>query len=1397
MWGCVKWIFVGTLILLLLLFIGIWGGWQFLGTDSFANYVKRKIEANLQSHLGRGVEIGKVTFIREKPARIVIENLRIANAPGATRPYFATVRQVIITGGVESFWNRVIRLGRIELVDPQVFFEVFPEGQTLTHNWPRWKRSPPRRFEITRLEITKLVAGGGLFHFNDRRHDIVGVVSNLSADVDPLFRKGIYEGTATSPTAQVRIKDYEPFDLNLRGGFYYRPGSLSLKSIALRGQGIEAYFSGLVDPLSDAVYNLKVTSRTELTRVREIFRVEKELAGLLELDGTLRGKRGDFQLDANLAVPELLADTYELGNLRGAVHITDEQTSLDLRSADYGGGKVSADYLLSKYAEPYPMKVDLRYDGISVEKLFADWNVKDTGLRGGASGSLHYEWNKDDVLSGHGEGNAVLNRGAVAFGNARYPIPVAGRTRFALNRGVITFAPSTLRTERSDVAFDGSLRIENLVADLKVLVNSRDFSELDRIGYNFARSAGKNDYELLGLAGAGTITGTVRGAIGEPFVVAHIDGASLDYNNVRLGAADIDLRYDGPRGILTFDRAIFRDGGASLTMVGTIGFPDRGPSPRFDLNLEAAGWPVERTLQVIELEMPGLSGIGTGRLHVEGTPDSGRVDFADLRIVRDDARLNLNGLLAWEPGEGNSTFDLDVGAESYPVSELLAFLEIKNIPVSGALTGTLHLEGPKKTLAGAGNIIIRNGTIMGEPIELATADLVFEQGVMKATHVEVRSPAGTVLGEAEVDLVNERFSYVIRSSEVDIARLKAFAAVNRLFGGRLRITSSGAGTFENPEVVIEATLVEGAVRGVALPGDEPPPTLYFATREGKLVIRGSGLNAFSITGDGTIAPDGTLDGTARLEVTDVARLLSLFLPTSEFPGSGKFVADLKLGGKLSPLEALVVEATIPTLDVQISEHHVTAPEPIRMTLQNGRVDLLSWNVASDGSTFSADGFVSLVGQKELNLRLSGLMEAAIVQLFNPDVRADGHVNLAAGITGTLDRPRVEGTAEIRDAQLKLAGFPQLIDNITGTLVFKGDRVELDALTASLGGGTIGAGGFIVLDGFTPQTVRLNVTGTDVSIRYFEGLTIDGDVNLVLSGDMERMVLQGDVKVDRAVYYKDIDFSTQLLTLLLERKGLIPEVAASWQDRIAMRIHLSAEDTIAISNNIAQITGSAELDVTGTLAKPVILGLIDIDEGGEIRLQDKEYRVVHGSINFQNPFQTDPYFDVTAESRQGDYELTITLTGTLDRLNPTITSDPPASDWTLLTLLGIDPSGSAQGNGTGNVDLASLQNFSTSILVQSLGSLLGTRILPFADTVRLEGLLQQENPSVTFEKQINPDLRVIVTYFTEDPQNRNVEVVEWQVTSDWVVQFTRDTKLGEAVIINALSARFRRRYEGRW
>ena len=135
MWGCMKFFGCGGIALVALIAILVIIGWLYIGTKSFAELVQLRIQKTMESRLGRSVSIGSVEIERGRQSRIIINDVRIANVPGGKRRHFATVKQIIITGGIDSFWGRKIRVGRVDLIDPRMSFEVFKPGGPFDHNF--------------------------------------------------------------------------------------------------------------------------------------------------------------------------------------------------------------------------------------------------------------------------------------------------------------------------------------------------------------------------------------------------------------------------------------------------------------------------------------------------------------------------------------------------------------------------------------------------------------------------------------------------------------------------------------------------------------------------------------------------------------------------------------------------------------------------------------------------------------------------------------------------------------------------------------------------------------------------------------------------------------------------------------------------------------------------------------------------------------------------------------------------------------------------------------------------------------------------------------------------------------------------------------------------------------
>ena len=285
--GCIRRLGIGLLALIVILILAIVGTWSYFGSASFARYVATKVENFLEFKLGRDVTIGKVIVSRDPIGQITLRDITISNVPGATREHFATVDEVVIVGGIESFWTRTLRLGRVDVRGARLNVEFFPEGSPLTHNFPRWTPAQPRRFQITRVEVDRIFIAGATVELLDRERDLEILARGISSELTPTLSEQIYEGTATSPSVAVQFRDYEPLDLTMKAGYRYTPGVLALDGVLLEQEGVRIALSGKVDPLTEAVYQFDLEGLLELAQVRRIFALESELEGTMAFDGRL------------------------------------------------------------------------------------------------------------------------------------------------------------------------------------------------------------------------------------------------------------------------------------------------------------------------------------------------------------------------------------------------------------------------------------------------------------------------------------------------------------------------------------------------------------------------------------------------------------------------------------------------------------------------------------------------------------------------------------------------------------------------------------------------------------------------------------------------------------------------------------------------------------------------------------------------------------------------------------------------------------------------------------------------------------------------------------------------------------------------------------------------------
>jgi translocation and assembly module TamB len=455
--------------------------------------------------------------------------------------------------------------------------------------------------------------------------------------------------------------------------------------------------------------------------------------------------------------------------------------------------------------------------------------------------------------------------------------------------------------------------------------------------------------------------------------------------------------------------------------------------------------------------------------------------------------------------------------------------------------------------------------------------------------------------------------------------------------------------------------------------------------------------------------------------------------------------EVRVHGPLTEANALRAIARFDPLLVLVPEYPGRTRAPVILRFEKGVLTVDELQLFAEGTDLAIRGQADLLGGGPLDLQVQGEADLRGLSAVSPRLRAFGAGRLNLALSGTWQEPRLEGTLRLLGAGLRVRGFPHGVSALTGTLRFTEGGAALEDVKGSLAGGRVAATGTLAFAGGRLRSFDVRPKGEDLSVRWPEGLRSLIDADLRLFGDEVRSFATGTIDVKQAVYSRRYDVASELLALRTA------EEEAAEGGGMNLDLRLRAPGTLRIDNNLASLYARADLQLRGTSQAPVLLGRAEVDRG-RIYFQGRTYVIRHGSLDFVNPTRLDPLFDIEAETRLQSYRVTLRVNGTLERVTPTLTSDPPLSALQILNLLaGADEatvaamtttrSNEAQLAASGAATLAAGRLSEEVGLERGAGKLLGLDRFSI-DPALLRGNGQTPTARVTLGKRITPDLNVI-------------------------------------------------------
>ncbi len=682
--------------------------------------------------------------------------------------------------------------------------------------------------------------------------------------------------------------------------------------------------------------------------------------------------------------------------------------------------------------------------------------------------------------------------------------------------------------------------------------------------------------------------------------------------------------------------------------------------------------------------------------------------------------------------------------------------------------GELVLDFEGRPLEGHAAFALHGGSWWGQRIESLAGRLEGHEGRWKVDPLEAKGPAGVFVGRAGASLAAREWNVEAVHFELELGALEGledWRLSGRVGGGG--VASYAANGWRGKlDIAAEALRCRGFELG---------------TLAGGLTFESSSVQiALTRPREGGFHLEGRLELEEGWPFVAVARFDRLV-----FEAPLAFARDawarvegrLALRGPLARPRAWSMEGRVGQAELFLGAERLVARDvtarlgagwlevgPATVEGTGSRAELaLRWNLADD----LAQG------------KLEGVLDAGVLALAWPELRARGSVGVRLEIEGPLEAPRFRGEARMEDGRLYLAGLREPLERLSWRLVWEGGpRARIEALSARLGGGEIQGTGAVLLEGWHPTHYRVELELTQVRLTLPEGFRGTYEGALVWEGDREGARLGGELLLVRGRYRESWD-----LPALGGGGGPLLVGTAPWEAGFPLELDLRvrASGNVWVRNPLVQAELAGDLRIAGSPQRPELQGVVQALEGGEILLRDVVYTVEEARFELDERLPVfNPYLHLTATTRLGDYDITLQVDGPLGRLEYALTSEPtlPPQDIVALLATGQAPEPGTAGTTRslgGDIVAAYFAEALTEPFERQLQRLLRL------ERVRIDPMLLEGQPDpttrVTLGEQVGK--RIFLTYSTDlgATTERQLYRVEWQLAKRFRVLFERDTTGG--------------------
>lgn len=384
---------------------------------------------------------------------------------------------------------------------------------------------------------------------------------------------------------------------------------------------------------------------------------------------------------------------------------------------------------------------------------------------------------------------------------------------------------------------------------------------------------------------------------------------------------------------------------------------------------------------------------------------------------------------------------------------------------------------------------------------------------------------------------------------------------------------------------------------------------------------------------------------------------------------GKVSAHLEAEAAKPEVGAIQGTLTFPELKPSFGTLQLDQKGISEVRIANGTANITNFTLTGPETLFSLTGTAGLADPYPLNLQAKGNLDAAVAAAFTEAVKMRGATRLELAVNGTAKDPRATGELAIESGAIAMESPRVAADDVNLRVRLDGTRATIEQLNAELNGGTLkGSGSLSYANGQLTNTA-ITLAADDFYLDYPPGLKTVSNAKIDIRNRGENLVIGGEVRIHEGGYTDDINLDRGVFAILNRSNNLeFRQEKNPLVERIRFNVAIVTESPLVIENNLARLEADVNVRLLGTPYEPGLSGRVELEEGGELQLQERRYAIERGVITFTGERSIEPGLDILATTAVGGFDVRLQISGEPGKTETTLTADPPLPEPDILALL---------------------------------------------------------------------------------------------------------------------------------